>query len=328
MNSENIYSAIGNVDDELLGRYDTAMKRKKKILVWRKSIVAVTLCLFVSGAVLSVTSFFLKGTQSVCPPCVSEKSQSVTSEVYILPHWDEMTVSMQYFEFSWNGGKYSSRVIEIPSSDIEKPLEQTLTLTGTDEYANKQYQIQASLHKIKGISSNCAVAVKFEGDEAYYPYINYTYHPETLGQFIEDLSLKDTLYFNNLTCEITYAENITVEPNDADRLEVWEMLFSDLTAKSAENFDSMNFREVANISVDISRLSYSNISVAVTEDGYITTNILDTGKAFYVGEEVTSRFIDYIRTHPNGKKQRVGEVQSTSDAAKTEETSDSVTHNS
>ena len=45
---------------------------------------------------------------------------------------------------------------------------------------------------------------------------------------------------------------------------------------------------------------YENISFSVQEGGYIKTNILDTGKLFYIGEDKTQSFVDYVTEHCEG----------------------------
>ena len=50
------------------------------------------------------------------------------------------------------------------------------------------------------------------------------------------------------------------------------------------------------ISVDIPILG-RNSSIWLTEDGYLCTNILGTGKAFYIGEEKVAEFIYYVVMH-------------------------------
>ena len=53
--------------------------------------------------------------------------------------------------------------------------------------------------------------------------------------------------------------------------------------------------------VDVPLLGYKNISLGVTEDGYIVTNILDTGKAFYIGKDKTEAFIKYVESECKGE---------------------------
>ena len=56
----------------------------------------------------------------------------------------------------------------------------------------------------------------------------------------------------------------------------------------------MNFEMATDSSISLSLLGYENISISVTRDGYITTNILDTGKAFYIGKNAAENFLSYL----------------------------------
>ena len=63
----------------------------------------------------------------------------------------------------------------------------------------------------------------------------------------------------------------------------------------------MNFgKELISVSINIELLGYENISLTVTEDGYLTTNILDTGKAFFIGKEKAEEFYGYVRENCEG----------------------------
>ena len=78
------------------------------------------------------------------------------------------------------------------------------------------------------------------------------------------------------------------------------MLLSDRELKNVKDYDSMNFgKELISVSINI-ELLYRNISLAVTEDGYLTTNILDTGKAFFIGKEKAEEFYGYVRENCEG----------------------------
>ena len=56
----------------------------------------------------------------------------------------------------------------------------------------------------------------------------------------------------------------------------------------------MNTVSVMDISIDVNIISYRNISLSVTDSGYLQTNILDTLKSFYIGEDAVQAFVDYV----------------------------------
>ena len=133
-------------------------------------------------------------------------------------------------------------------------------------------------------------------EQRYYVCRNSHYKPETLGQFMNDLSLKENLTFVFFGgTQMKNGKDICdVEYTNVDKAKVWKLLFSDTVAKAAKDYDSMNFETAADIAIDLKLLGYENISLAVTRDGYLTTNILDTGKAFYIGKPAAEKFLSYL----------------------------------
>lgn len=107
----------------------------------------------------------------------------------------------------------------------------TATLTGYDGYTNKNYNVNATLYKLVDYPEKCVIAVQFDEDTDYYVYTNSYYRPETLGDFIEDLKLKDNISFG--TIEYSYSDTDSkgkkqyyeVEFYNADKEIIWDMLF-------------------------------------------------------------------------------------------------------
>lgn len=175
--------------------------------------------------------------------------------------------------------------------------------SGIDMLSGVTHKITTDIYEIQGISQDCAVAVAFpEVSDEFYVYINSEYSPDTLEQFVNDLNLRENMLFGSVwySYEKESGEYATVEFTGLEDYVVWDMLLDDLTAKNVNNYDSMNFFNKMSISVFIPVLGYENISLSVTEDGYITTNILDTGKAFYIGEDKTDMFIEYVLNNCQG----------------------------
>ena len=85
------------------------------------------------------------------------------------------------------------------------------------------------------------------------------------------------------------------------------MQISDLSLKTLYD-DSMNPFKYSSkdvrihISVNIPILGYKNISIDLSDTGYLQTNILDLGKNFYIGEEKVKDFLDYIKENYEGHK--------------------------
>lgn len=232
----------------------------------------------------------------------TQPSISSSQDIYEVPRWDDMTVTQKFPYLSFNGYEYSTADKVIPEDKVGKKITST-TLTGTDRYTGKTYAINADIYEITGISKNCAVSLKFEGYDELYVCRNSGYRPETLGQLTDDLNLHKTLTFGKAYATIQKDKNsyAQTEYSGLDGEKVWEMLLSDRELKNVKDYDSMNFgKELISVSINIELLGYENISLTVTGDGYLTTNILGTGKAFFIGKEKAENFAEYVHENCEG----------------------------
>lgn len=225
---------------------------------------------------------------------------------YTVPRWEEMSITQQFPEVKYGDSQYSSKHNKILNDNIGNNV-CTAILTGYDVYTNNSYSKNAYLYTINNISDKCAIAVKFEDSSEYYVYTNAYYRPTTLGEFIEKLNLKEIISFG--TIEYDYwninsegkKEYENVDFYDVDDTVIWNMLFSDTTVENVHN-DNDSHIPLMSVSVDIPLLGYENIAVWVSEDGYLSTNILDTGKTFYIGKDKVEEFVNYIVENYTGHK--------------------------
>ncbi len=221
-----------------------------------------------------------------------------------VPEWDELTIAEQYNELDFNGVLFSSRNHVISKSLVSEKIGE-FTLNGYDEIADESHKITASAYSINKISSNCAVAIVLEGN--YYVYTNPFYKPETLGDFIKDLNLEENLTFGTVSYdsssgmgdEFKYEKT---EYADVRGDKIWEMLLADTSLKNVYSNDANYEKTVISIAVSVSVLGYQKIGIWITEDGYLCTNILDTGKGFYLGKQKTENFINYLLENYKGEK--------------------------
>lgn len=227
----------------------------------------------------------------------SAKGNSASSsenETAYVKRWDEKTNTEKFREITVNGKEYYAVNTYVAADKVGQKVTK-LTVLGKDVYTNSEYAAGAEIYEIKNISSECAAAVKYDGDEKYYVCRNAYYKPETLGQFINDLDLKNTLTFNEFNAAREKNGKMRdVKYTGADKERVWELLFSDTQAKAVKDIEALNFEMAVDISVDLKLLGYENFSLSVSRDGYILTNILDTAKAFYIGREAAEGFISYL----------------------------------
>ena len=241
------------------------------------------------------------------PVVQSNKDEfEITEDIAIIPPWDSLSITEQYSELDVGGVRYLGRKAEIYADMVLDKIGD-YTAYGFDEIEWKNYTKSAEAYSIKGISSDCVVAVKLEGTNVYYAYINAHYKPETLGDFIDDVNLKELLSFGNISynyskiIEDTYI-NERIEFADVDDKLIWQNLLSDTTLKNVHSDETWYEKTVISIGVDIELLCYKNISLWITEDGYMHTNILDTGKTFYIGKEKVTELTNYLLDNCDGKR--------------------------
>lgn len=317
--NERLFEIIGKLPDnmtELAETTDTKEKYRELKKPWYKkpelwTAAAACLCFGVAAGVLFTAA------QSTYPTVVADTSDVNTADVYseataLVPKWDEMKINEQYGELKFGGKTYSSHspAFEPVSSfpDIGEKLGDAM-LYGYDIYKDKSYEINAEVYKIAKLSDSFAVAVKFEGESGYYGYQSFDYAPKTLGEFITDANLRENLSFNNISYDgytDFWGQKYTVQFSAPDSEKVWTLLLSDESAQTVldygENPKADNFYDkvIMTIGIDVKMPQYHNIVLSITEQGYISTNILSNGKAFYIGKDKTQTFIKYVTDNLDG----------------------------
>ena len=324
MNNKDLLKAIGDIDDRYLSEINDLeenqnksrielINMKKRILKYVLASVCVIMIALIGISKSNLFNLKNNTTNNIKEWKIKEVyiDREVEDIYAIIPKWEEMSLGEQFYEVQYNNEKYVSKKTKISIDKIEKNIG-TSIFTGHDSYTNSDYNKIGNLYKIKNLSQKCVIAVQFENDNDYYVYANVLYKPETLREFMEDLKLKEIVSFGKIRYNYWNSDSDgkmkyeTIEFNDEDDTVIWEMLFSNLDLENiyTDNgkYRSDKYGTSIEISVDIELLGYENISVELTDKGYLITNILDSGKAFYIGEEKVKEFLDYIMEKYDGYK--------------------------
>ena len=326
MNNKDLLKAIGDIDEKYLieetdieetnriasnNKVNIMKNLKLKYILAPICIVFIAVIgLYKSGIFTSKPDIIISKKDNWIIKEVQVDKKDTHTDTAVIPKWNEMSISQQFNEVEYNNSRYSSRITKISNNNILKNIGNA-TLTGYDTYTETTYNKKAELYSIKDIEEKCAIAIKFEGDTDYYVYVNSYYRPTTLGEFTKDLSLEKiisfgTIYYNYWDEDLQ--EDINVEFYGVDNKIIWQKLFNNKNLENiysdndTEKYTSERFSQSIGISVDIPLLGYKNISVSLTDKGYLLTNILDTGKGFYIGEDKVQEFLDYIKDNYNGYK--------------------------
>ena len=238
----------------------------------------------------------------VAPPKPTAGTPTTTAptsgEVWYEPKWEDKPIWQQFPHFErFEIGSYTLRDVTIDKAMVEEYLED-VNLHGYDIYTETGYDIVGKIYRIKGINPHCAVALQYPDRTDFFPATCGKYSPATLGDFINDLNLREhlrvgTVYHSyrdeNETFHDKEYAGLTVE-------KVWEMLLFDEAL--CNEYDEENWQRQWNnkisIRIDMPLLGYQNISISLSENGYLRTNLLDTEKLFYIGEDKVNAFMAYV----------------------------------
>ena len=244
----------------------------------------------------------------VAPPVPTGGTPTTTAPteggVWYEPKWEDKPIWQRFPEFERKipvgyDGKmhYTVRDTNIDKTMVMEYLED-VNLHGYDIYTETAYDVVGKVYRIKGINPICAVALQYPDRSDFFPAINFGYKPDTLGEFIIDLNLREhlrvgTVYHSYRDADGTFHDKeyagLTVE-------KVWEMLLCDDALRN--EYDEENWQRQWNtkisIRIDMPLLGYHNISISLSENGYLRTNLLDTEKLFYIGEDKVDAFMAYV----------------------------------
>lgn len=152
---------------------------------------------------------------------------------------------------------------------------------------DEEISVSGKIYKITNISTDYALAVKYDTDGEYHLFVNINYLPETLGQMISDMDLKNEM-------EIV-AARIDGQAYAIDSEKVWEYLLSE---ENAQSFENGIHPSDYSVSVNVPILGKVRIVINIYADGHISTNI-PTGRApsFDIGKGNVDKFIEYVRQY-------------------------------
>lgn len=238
----------------------------------------------------------------VVPPIPTAGMPTTTapteSGVWYEPKWDEKPIWRQFPAFErFEKGTYTVREITVDATKVGEYL-QDVNLHGYDIYTETGYDIVGKIYRIKGINPHCAVALQYPNRSDFFPATRGKYSPATLGEFINDLNLREHLRVG--TVYHSYRdENGTIHDKEYAGLtveKVWEMLIFDEAL--CNEYDEENWQRQWNnkisIRIDMPLLGYHNISISLSENGYLRTNLLDTEKLFHIGKDKVDAFMAYV----------------------------------
>ena len=151
------------------------------------------------------------------------------------------------------------------------------------------------------VSSEFAVAVKYNGSNNYHVYRNMWYQPKTVGQLIDDYNLEKYLNIYNVVYNGYRPEHIS-EKYLADKEYIWNTLFgnrdletwgsNDDAIYSISQIDRKDRYCELEVICSLPVFGRNSFALKVYMNGMVWTNMVECGTHFYIGEEKALELIE------------------------------------
>lgn len=288
MNEPRLAKAMEHIEDDLICDAIEYSPTAKKRFSWKTlSMIAACLTLVL---IVPVVHFLLNNMEpgNVIPPLSSEKTEEISWK-------DTTTVSERYHTLQFAEHSYDSAAMCIDKSYVGELLGNA-ELKGKDE-TGKEHVLDGKIYEISEISVGCAVAVTFDTEDIYFIYVNSLYTPDSLSDLIEDLNLEKHLSVGKVSYgkHTSSGEYTEVSYEGLSASDLFEILFANSeTVELIDNDENMTLDKILSIGVSVPPVGCVNRGIVLYEGGYISTNILNTKKTFFVGEESVDALVDYV----------------------------------
>lgn len=308
MINEYLIEALGEISQEKIAEAANIKKTKRLKAVKIAAAACLVLAALAVAAAVRADKIDVKGANDIITEAEQHNTQAAVesaaqgttaavSELYQIKKWDEKQSFEKYTELVLNGKAYGATGRQAEESQIGESLG-AAKCSGYDIYAEETHESSCEVFEIAGFGSDFLVAAAFEGE--FYTYKSRDYFPSDLGDFT------DTLNFNeNITVDVSFMFTKTDEITSTGRelltgSTLSAMLFELLKENGnapAEKYDNGSSQRSMGRALEFGvyspLLSKYSLSLVVTDSGYVKTNLIDTGVAFFVGEDAVKPLFDF-----------------------------------
>lgn len=305
--------AVGYIDDDLIisaEKCGNAKKNSSKLLKWTS--IAACFVLIIGACTLmlpldrggdisepemiengSGTEVDISGNTNVSADRYKEYVYSSTEEGRVWP-WEMLSDAERYSSVSYNDTKYGGSGRTISSIHLEGMIG-TGEASGSDPFTGKAYCTAAEIYKIAELSSERYVAAKI--GETFYVFTKTALIPTgktTLGEFFEQHSLEKTLRLNRF---LSQGKSYTLK-NDEFIYDTLREYSSTPIVYTDDPFDfSSPSKKSITFRISSDQLGIYKLSLTITIEGYLKTNLTGYGYSFFIGEGAAKKIIDYAETN-------------------------------
>jgi len=207
--------------------------------------------------------------------------------------WEYLTEMERYTCMVLDGNEYRTRARTVDPAHLDERIGEGF-FTAPDVYTGLDHSLKKEVFSIQGVSASKVVAVEL-GD-VYCVFYHGSYSPPLdFGTFWEEINLSNTVELNRFSYSSGSRKEIeqTSFLLENDTI-LWELLASCRTALHVEQDPLYDVTaESVSFSVTSDKLGVYKHSFRISADGYISTNLMEWGYAFHIGEEAARKIIDY-----------------------------------
>lgn len=266
-------------------------------------IIIIIVVLLVKNNII----IFKKGKIDNLKYTVIDKEMRISSKINDYTDYNNSNLSNQYLEINFNNNIYKA----ISSSQINEDLIDNyinkVSLTAFNEFAHTEIDTTAYIYKIKNVSENVAIALKFENTNNYCTYLNSYCKPETLNDLInmynldEYLSLNSITYTKNIYIHNFFEQNINLDFSNLSDIELKNIIFSnsDIPLNYNTNINLNQYFKFNTISS-----IYGAFYIALTKESNMIITVPSIGNSFIcnIGSDNYNSFYEFIKNQESKAK--------------------------
>ena len=279
MKGEELLHALNDVEDRFL---EEAAPVEKKKGVWKYLVAASAACLILMAGIL------LWPKEADTPTGRYKYTVSHANESGLVLRWEDKTLAERYGEMIFSEISYKTRSRPIEDSLVGEKLG-VCQASGYDIYTDQIYTQEFEVYAIAGIQNYQLVAVFME--DTYYVFLREGYMPEeTLGQLMQMYNLAETLPMVQFSYHLGRQDAYYTLNSGAS---IWPLLQACADAPVAEDVKFTGGEEYLSFTITSEPLGIYKRALYVTADGYVKTNALDYGYAYFIGQEQARNIMEY-----------------------------------
>jgi len=302
MKNEEFYEILGDLDSELVEEAEKTVVTKKQVKWLPIAVAAAAAVLLFAGGLFLFKN--LGGSPSeptlIVKHVPASDSASAVTEIYHEYPWTERMNPDRYKVTEYGGCKYTTRLILVHEEHVGEKLGEG-RVSGYDSYKEEAHELTVPVYAIRGIDPNVGVCVTFPDEPGRaYAYTDFSYVPKDLKDFVDTLSLRETM-----TTGLVYMGEYTREGQivyeDVPTSLIWDILLDDTSVVNGGSDQYTTADRVLSIATSVDLIGCHNLSISLTADGFLCTNVPDwTGKSFRIGAEKVQRFVQEIEKNYQG----------------------------